>query len=344
MGAAGWLRCSGVGTAGFRFCAQGDGAVLGLYHFVRGTADAERAFAFYHDVLGIGLVRSPFASVPSGDAPPPRVASRAEAGSDPLVWNLTDTSGARFRTVFMHAPNTPFGLELTEFLDIPRSERAANPWDPGASIVEFAVRDVDAALMAAKSQGARVVTMGGAPVSVRDGRAVLVRDPDGNLLELSQASPAMIATAGPGQIVTTRIGITVASVASALHFYRDLLRLEVKTLRRAAASELRLYGVERGALARTPVMIPGASDGLELLEFSGPNGFAPPEPFRWRIQDVGSPQLQFEVRSLDALMARTQSAGYRFLSVGAKPIDRPFGRFVFAIGPDAELVEYVEPR
>jgi hypothetical protein len=32
------------------------------------------------------------------------------------------------------------------------------------------------------------------------------------------------------------------------------------------------------------------------------------------------------------------------LTVGAKPIQRPFGRFVFAIGPDAELVEYVEPN
>ena len=325
-------------------CAQADGPVLGLYHFVRGTADAERAFAFYRDVLGIGLARSPFAGVPSGDAPPPRIASRAEGGSDPLVWNLTNTSGARFRTVFMHAPNTPFGLELSEFLDITRRERPANPWDPGASIVEFAVRDVDAALKAAKSHGAQVVTTGGAPASVGDGRAVLVRDPDGNLLELSQASPAMIARAGPGQIVATRIGITVASAASALHFYRDLLHLEVKTSRRSAASELRLYGVESGELARTPIVIPGASDGLELLRFSGLNGVAPPEPFRWRIQDVGSPQLQFAVRNLDALMARTQSAGYGFLSVGAKPIDRPFGRFVFAIGPDAELVEYVEPR
>ena len=57
----------------------------------------------------------------------------AEAGSDPLVWDLTNTHGSRFRTVFMRAANTPFGLELSEFFDIPRGERPANPWDPGAS-------------------------------------------------------------------------------------------------------------------------------------------------------------------------------------------------------------------
>ena len=45
----------------------------------------------------------------------------------------------------------------------------------------------------------------------------------------------------------------------------------------------------------------------------------------------------------DALLERTAAAGYRFLSVGGKPIDRPFGRFVFAKDPDGVLVEYVEP-
>jgi len=66
-------------------------------------------------------------------------------------------------------------------------------------------------------------------------------------------------------------------------------------------------------------------------------------PFAWRLQDVGSPQFQLEVAGLDALIERTTRAGYRFLSVGRKPIQRPFGRFVFAIDPDGVLVEFVEP-
>ncbi|HET8695900.1 MAG TPA: VOC family protein, partial [Gammaproteobacteria bacterium] len=207
--------------------AQTDGAVRGLYHFVHSTADAERSFAFYHDVLGIELTRSPFAGPPAPDAPPPRIVPRANAGSDPLVWDLTDTKGARFRTVFMHAPNTPFGLELSEFFDIARGERAANPWDPGASMIEFAVRDLDAVFAAANARGAPVVTVGAAPIRVPDGRAVLLRDPDGYLIRLVQASPAAIAAAEPGEIVGTAIRITVASSAASLAFYRDLLGLDV---------------------------------------------------------------------------------------------------------------------
>jgi hypothetical protein len=42
-------------------------------------------------------------------------------------------------------------------------------------------------------------------------------------------------------------------------------------------------------------------------------------------------------------LERTARAGYHFLGVGAKLIQRPFGRFVFAINPDGILVEFVEP-
>jgi hypothetical protein len=81
-----------------------------------------------------------------------------------------------------------------------------------------------------------------------------------------------------------------------------------------------------------------------LMEFTPPAGTArPARRFDWRLQDVGSPQFQLEVSGLDALIDRTKNAGYRFLSVGAKPIQRAFGRFVFAIDPDAVLVEFVEP-
>jgi len=67
------------------------------------------------------------------------------------------------------------------------------------------------------------------------------------------------------------------------------------------------------------------------------------KPFQWRIQDVGAPQFQLQVSGLDVLLEQTRSAGFRFLSVGGKPIRRPFGRFVFAIDPDNILVEFAEP-
>jgi catechol 2,3-dioxygenase-like lactoylglutathione lyase family enzyme len=317
-------------------------AVLGIYNWIHSTADAERAFAFYRDVLGMELTRSPFAGPAAGAAPPPRITPAKDAGSDPLVWDLTNTHGRRFRTVFMEAPNTPFGLELSEFFDIPRGARVANAWDPGASILIFAVRDVDAALASARARGAPVVTIGGAPVATPDGRAVVVRDPDGYLIELVEASAAALGAAAPGVIVGTSIGITVASTPTALEFYARLLGIGVRSEHRATDAELRLNGLDAGALTQTTLAMPGGAS-LVLAEFTVPAGAAPPAPFEWRLQDVGSPQLQLDVRALDELVARTKAAGYRFLSVGAKPISRPFGRFVFAIDPDGVLVEYVEP-
>lgn len=89
--------------------------------------------------------------------------------------------------------------------------------------------------------------------------------------------------------------------------------------------------------------VPGTAVGVVLSEFAVPAGTTPPATrCDWKLQDVGSPQFQLEVSGLDALIDRTKSAGYRFLSVGAKPIQRAFGRFVFAFDPDAVLVEFVE--
>ena len=317
--------------------------VRGIYNWIHSTGDAERAFAFYHDVFGIALARSPFAGAAPAGAPPEPIRPAAQAGSDPLVWDLTNTHGSRFRTVFMRAPNTPFGLELSEFFDIARGVRAANPWDPGASALIFSVRDLDAVAGRLKARGAPVVTLGGAALTTPGGRAVLVRDPDGYLVEARQALPVANATA-PGDVIETSIGITVASRERAHEFYEKLLGFTIKGTRTASTAELRLHGLAGGTLTETAMAIPGTAVTVVLFEFALPAGTTPPaRRFDWRLQDVGSPQFQLEVGGLDALIDRTKNAGYRFLSVGAKPIQRAFGRFVFAIDPDGVLVEFVEP-
>jgi hypothetical protein len=63
----------------------------------------------------------------------------------------------------MRASNMPFGLELSEFFDIERSDRAPNSWDPGASTLVLSVRDLDLVTARLKARGAPVVTLGGAP-------------------------------------------------------------------------------------------------------------------------------------------------------------------------------------
>lgn len=315
--------------------------VLGIYNWVQTTGDAERAFPFYRDALGIELARSPFVPASAGGAPVEQIRPRSAAGSDPLVWNLTNTNGARFRTVFTHAANTPFGLELSEFFDIPRSERAPNPWDPGAAKLIFRVRDL--AGVRAKLQAASVVTIGGAPLDTPAGRSLLVRDPDGSLVQLTQASAEEIRAKPAGEIIETAIGISVSDTKAALDFYSGLLGFPVNETRRGTPAELRLNGLTEGELVETRITIPGTAVSVVLHSFRvTPSTAPPPTPYRWRIQDVGAPQLQLQVTGLDELLERTKRSGYRFLSVGARPIERPFGRFVFAIDPDGVLVEFVE--
>jgi catechol 2,3-dioxygenase-like lactoylglutathione lyase family enzyme len=314
--------------------------VHGLYNWVHSTADAERAFAFYRDVLGIELAPSPF--VPNAAAPE-GIRPWSAVRVDELIWDLTDTRGSRARTVFMRAPNTPFGLELSEFAEIEREQRVANPYDPGASRLIFSVRDFDAVAGTLAARAAPIVTLRAAPVTVQGARALLVRDPDGYLVELRQASAAELARAeAPGEIVATAIGLTVDDTERALELYRGLLGFVVREKWQADAAELALNGLNGGGLENTATVIPGTAIEVVFADFALPGGITA-DPFRWRIQDVGSPQFQLEVRSLDGLIDRTRAAGYRFLSIGGRPIQRPFGRFVFFLDSDNILVEYAEP-
>jgi predicted enzyme related to lactoylglutathione lyase len=323
---------------------DGQTVVRGIYNWVHTTGDAERAFPFYHDVFGIELASSPFAG--NANAPPEQIRSVSEAGSDSLVWDLTNTHGSRFRTVFMRTANTPFGLELSEFFDIPRDTRAANAWDPGASILIFEVRDLNAVVSKVEARGAAsFVTLGGMPVDTPAGRSILLRDPDGYLLRAIQASPAAIARAASAdEVVSTSIGVAVADTSVALEFYRGLLGFDVRETRGATEAELQLHGLADGSLIQTTTLIPGTGVAVVFLEFDpGPAATQPANSFHWKIQDVGAPQFQLQVSGLDALLERTKQAGYRLLSVDAMPIQRSFGRFVFAIDPDGVLVEFVEP-
>jgi catechol 2,3-dioxygenase-like lactoylglutathione lyase family enzyme len=145
-----------------------------------------------------------------------------------------------------------------------------------------------------------------------------------------------------GDVIETAIWISVARRERALAFYEKLLGFQRRATRTANDAELRVNGLTKGRLTHTMMSIPGIDATVVLAEFAGPVNPAA-RPFEWRVQDVGAPQFQLEVAGLDALLERTKRAGYRFLSVGAEPIQRPFGRFVFAIDPDGILVEFVEP-
>jgi catechol 2,3-dioxygenase-like lactoylglutathione lyase family enzyme len=220
-----------------------------------------------------------------------------------------------------------------------------DPVARGASKLIFTVRDLDAVVARLAARRAPVVTIGGNALDTPSGRAMLVRDPDGYLVEVRQASAAAVTAAtAAGDVIETAIWISVARREHALAFYDEVLGFQIRATRIANDAELRVNGLAEGRLTQTVMAIPGIGATVILAEFARPATANPAaRPFEWRIQDVGAPQFQLEVAGLDALLESTARAGYRFLSVGGQPIQRPFGRFVFAIDPDGILVEYVEP-
>ena len=148
----------------------------------------------------------------------------------------------------------------------------------------------------------------------------------------------------PSVLIASSIWISVARLGRARAFYEGLLGFHVGNTRTAQSAELRVNGLTDARLRQTETSIPGIGATVVLAEFTLPPASKQKAvAFEWRVQDVGSPQFQLEVAELDALLERTTRAGYRFISAGAKPIQRPFGRFVFAADPDGVLVEFVEP-
>jgi len=320
-------------------------AVTGIFNWIHSTADLDRGYAFYHEVFGLEMVNPPFGVIP-GAPPPNTIRRRSEAIADPVIGELTNTGGARFRNVFMRLPNAPFGLELSEFNDIEIRALLPNLWDPGATTLILEVRDIDAVLTAIRKDRAAIVTLSAEPVNIGTTRApsrsILVRDPDGYLVQVIQATPDSLSRArGAEAVIGAAIGVSVSDLDKERAFYNGMLGFDIHGTSgfRTNKAVLDLVGLQKGRLRLGAAYVPGTQARVEFYEFKDVRG----SPVRLRIQDPGAPQLQLRVRALDQLIHDVKKAGYDFVSVGAKPIQRAFGRFVFALDPNGVLVEFVEP-
>ena len=108
-----------------------------------------------------------------------------------------------------------------------RGGRADRKWDPEATKIVFAVRDLDVVVTRLTSRRAPTVTLGGAASDTPPGRAILVRDPDGYLVEARQAPAAAVSAAARGDVIETSIWVSVARLDRALAFYDGLLGFKV---------------------------------------------------------------------------------------------------------------------
>ena len=130
--------------------------------------DTEKTAAFYRDLLGF------------------QVTAGTSFNGDKLMTDTAGTPGARFRQSRLQVPGTAFSITAIEFRNIDRKPHGARLQDPGTTMLQLMVGDVDSLLKTLKAGGASVVSVGGEAATMGAFRLAVVRDPNNLSLELIQ--------------------------------------------------------------------------------------------------------------------------------------------------------------
>ena len=319
--------------------ASPEGSVVGSQNLILATADLDKTVAFYR-ALGLEIADRDGLGRPQRKDQVP-----APAPSSQLLENLCGLTGAhdtKFRYLSLKVPAAGFDLELIEFTGLDRKGARPGNQDPGASTLVLTVRDVDAALDAAKKAGASVVTAGGAPLGIGKSRSVVVRDLDGFFVEFVQPDP-LPETKVPttSNVIAGSFKHTIRDTGKTLNFYRDVLGFDPQP----GASFMRnkiiadLIGVPAKAQFRTSMAdVPGSSVHWEFVEFKDVGR----KPFNPKTSDPGAPVWSLRVRDVDAALKAVKTSGGVIASIGGEPVKVGPGRNIFVRDPDGFLLELAQ--
>lgn len=319
--------------------ASPEGAVIGSQNLILAVTDLDKAVAFYR-TFGLEI-----AARDGLGRPQPKGLVPAPARSSGLLNNLCGlnaTPGTTFRYLSLAIPNAGFDLELIEFAGLERKGARPGSQDPGASTLVLAVRDIDAALTAAKKAGAAVVTAGGVPLGAGKSRSIFVRDPDGFFVELIQPDPVPeTRELAAGNVIAGSFKHTIQDTGRTIRFYRDVLGFELQP----GASFKRdkifadLVAVPAKAEFRgSTTTVPGSYVHWELVEFKNVDR----KPLHLNTADPGAPVFSLRVRDVDAALKAVQAGGGVIVSIGSQPVKVGPGRNIFVRDPDGFLLELAQ--
>lgn len=297
---------------------------VGMLNYIHAVNDLDKTLAFYHDVFGLDAQPHP---LPNAGIPA-----------------LIDAPGASLRLATLKLPNTPFGLELTQFSGVNRHTGQARPFDPGAAILVLRVKNLDPIVAAVKKRNDPIVTSSGAPVRLGNTRVFMIRDPDGFLCHIVElAQPDVVPQ---GNIFGADIGLAIASKDSTVKFYHDLLGFDLAG-RDAYHSNPGYFdmvgGPSTAQVREYRANVPGAKALVAFYEYKDVDR----KPFHLRVPDPGAPAMALRVTGIEGLLERMRAAGVPIISQGGRLVQfTPAIRNIFVTDPNGvniELFEVSEP-
>jgi catechol 2,3-dioxygenase-like lactoylglutathione lyase family enzyme len=265
--------------------------------------------------------------------------------------NLESVPGVKIRIVTLRLGDEI--IELMEYLNIdfqpiPSHSQSNDLWFQHLAIV---VSDMDRAyahLCTFPIQPISTVPQTIPPGNEASGgvRAFKFKDPDGHDLELIWFPPDKRQDKWHQNQDRLFLGIdhsaiTISHSEQSLHFYRDLLGMQVDSCSlNWGATQARmdnLPGVEVKITALRPVQ---GGVGIELLDYLVP-GKGCPIPSNWKSCDIATVQIQLLVNHLEPLLDKLQRNGVKFVSpqiVELKDSLFPYRQGCVAKDPDGHTI------
>lgn len=228
--------------------------------------------------------------------------------SNAAISTLYNANDGEFRNANYSLPDTALALELIEWRGVPTPASTDDQiFDAGSTKLLVFVKDIDAAIGAALSNGGTMLTPSGVPVSGGPFTAAVVRDPDGFYVELVELSPAP-ETGIEGNAIHGRFRLSVTDAELTAEFFREVFGFEIPSVGEfnddPLLGEMTGLGVARNRVAFT--MIPGSNINFEIIEYVVDDR----QRVRYRLPAPGSPVLRLLFDSLEDLEDALQRARY----------------------------------
>jgi len=156
-------------------------------------------------------------------------------------------------------------------------------------------------------------------------RGVLLSDPDGLFLELRQAEPAAAASEQAARhVIGARVCLTVGDAQKVASFFRAVFGFEGSVTPFAPDDGLMGFG-GRVQFRRATLHVPGSPLVVELLEFKGieRKNVRSLEALRDGVYVFpGVATLKLNVRDMQSIVRKVQTAGATIVSAGGQPVER----------------------